>query len=135
MNRPISNCKKQMKANRQGATSVEFAFMVPVIFLMFIGAIELTRLNFIRQTAANACYEGARKAITPGGTDADARTEALRIMTLLGVGNGATATVATTDTTVNVSVSIPVNQNSWGISRFSSGLNVTQSCMLTKEQL
>ena len=53
---------------RRGATLVEFAIVVPVIFTLFLGAIEMTRLNFIRHSASNAAYEGARKAIVPGSS-------------------------------------------------------------------
>ena len=125
--------RQKSKRNRLGASTVEFAIMVPIIFTMFIGAIELTRLNFIKQTAANACYEGARKAVTPGGTNTDAQTEASRLLNMLGVGNGASVTVSSTIDKVTVSVSVPVNQNSWGVCRFSSGINVNSSCTLSVE--
>ncbi len=124
---------KQKKNARTGATAVEFAFMVPIIFTMFIGSIEVTRMNFIRNTASNACYEGARKAVSPGATNAEAETEARRLVNTLGVGNGATVNVTSTPDTVTVSITIPVNQNSWGITRFTTGLNVTQSCRLSRE--
>lgn len=100
---------------------------------MFLGAIELTRLNFIRHTAANAAYEAARKAIVPGNTVLDAQTEALRLLNTLGVGNGASVVVDPTLNRVTVTVTIPINQNSWGLTRFTGGLNVTQSCGLTLE--
>lgn len=124
---------RRNRSQRKGVTAVEFAFVAPVIFALFIGAIEITRLNFIRNSAANAAYEGARKAVTPGSTSDDARNEALRLLTILRVGNGASATVTTTTSTVNVLVRIPVNQNSWGLTRFSSGMNIEQSCMLSRE--
>lgn len=118
---------------RCGATTVEFAVVVPIILTMFLGAIELTRMNFIGQTAANAAYEAARKAIVPGNTVQDAQTEALRLLNTLGVGHGATVVVATTLNRVTVTVTIPIGQNSWGLTRFTGGLNVTQSCGLTLE--
>ncbi len=121
------------RSQRKGVTAVEFAFVAPIIFALFIGAIEITRLNFIRNSAANAAYEGARKAVTPGSTSNDARDEALRLLNMLRVGNGATATVTMTTSTVNVLVRIPVNQNSWGLTRFSRGMNIEQSCMLSRE--
>lgn len=123
------------RSARSGTTSVEFALMMPIIFTLFLGAIEITRLNFIRQTAANASYEGARKAITPGSTVADAQAESLRLLRMLGVGNGANASILSDATSVTVTVTVPVNQNSWGISRFTSGINVTNTCKLTRETL
>lgn len=112
---------------------VEFAIVVPIILTMFLGAIELTRMNFIRQTAANAAYEGARKAIVPGNAVQDAQTEALRLLNTLGVGNGASVAVTKTLSQVTVTVTIPISQNSWGLTRFTGGINVTQSCGLTLE--
>jgi Flp pilus assembly protein TadG len=125
--------RKQKKHARTGATAVEFAFMVPVIFTMFIGSIEVTRLNFIRNTVSNACYEGARKAVSPGSTTAEAQTEAKRLIDTLGVGRGANVNVTSTPDTVTVTITVPVNQNSWGVTRFTSGINVTQSCKLSRE--
>ncbi len=118
---------------RRGATTVEFAIVVPIIFAMFLGTIEMTRLNFIRHSAANAAYEGARKAIVPGSTAAEASAEASRLMTAVGVGNGVAVAVSTTTDSTTVTVTVPVNQNSWGAARFSSGMTITQSCTLSKE--
>jgi len=124
---------RRKQRTRSGATTVEFAIVVPIILTLFLGSIELTRLNFIRQTAANAAYEAARKAIVPGNTAQDAHTEALRLLNTLGVGQGATVAVASTLNRVTVTVTIPISQNSWGLTRFTGGLNVTQSCGLTLE--
>jgi len=100
---------------------------------MFLGAIELTRLNFIRQSAANISYEAARKAIVPGNTDQDARTEATGLLSALGIGNGSTVAITSTLTRITVTVTVPTGQNSWGISRFSGGTNISQACTLTRE--
>lgn len=112
---------------------MEFAIVVPVIFTLFLGTIEMTRLNFIRHSAANAAYEGARKAIIPGSSYTEATDEAMRLMQAVGVSNGVTANLTTLNDTMTVTVTVPVNQNSWGALRFSSGMIVTQSCTLTKE--
>ncbi|MGN6136634.1 MAG: TadE/TadG family type IV pilus assembly protein [Aureliella sp.] len=120
-------------ARRTAATTVEFAIVVPIIFAMFLGTVEITRLNFIRHSAANAAYEGARKSIVPGSTTQDGKNEALRLMNAVGVGNGVSVTVSNTDTAVTVSVNVPVNQNSWGVAKFSSGMNIAQSCTLSRE--
>jgi Flp pilus assembly protein TadG len=120
---------------RAGAAAVEFALVAPIIFLMFCGAIEITRLNFLRHSANNACYEGARKAVIPGASSTAASDEALRLLNSVGCGRGASASVELLPTTVTVSVVIPVPMNSWGLLRFSSGMNVTQSVTLSREVL
>ncbi len=119
--------------NRTGATAVEFALMVPIIFTLFMGGIEITRLNFIRQSVSNAAYEGARKAVMPGGTVSDAQTEAQRLLTILRISNGATYTATIDTDKVTMRVVVPVSQNSWGITRFCSGMNVSQTVTLSRE--
>ena len=121
------------RSKRVGSAAVEFALSVPIIFLFFIGAIEITQLNFLRHTASNAAYEGARKAIVPGGTPNDARSEALSLLSAMGIANGATATVNQTAGSVEVTVVIPASSNTWGLSTFSSGKQVTQTCRLQRE--
>ncbi len=121
--------------SRRGATTVEFALIVPIIFTMFLGAIEMTRLNFLRHTAANAAYEAARTAIIPGGTETDARNKALALLSAVGASNNVTIAYESTSSFVNVTITIPVNKNSWGIGRFSSGMNLIRSCKLSREML
>lgn len=124
---------RRLRQRRRGVTAVEFAIVAPVIFGLFIGAVEITRLNFIRNAAANAAYEGARKAVTPGSSASDASDEALRLLNILRVGRGSTVDVDMGASTVTVQVNIPVNQNSWGLTRFSSGMDIEQSCTLSRE--
>lgn len=133
LGRPRARVAKRRTLRRRGATTVEFAIVVPIIFAMFLGTIEMTRLNFIRHSASNAAYEGARKAIVPGASTSDASTEALRLMRAVGVGNGVTANVTSTTDSMTVTVLVPVNQNSWGVAKFSSGMVISQSCTLTRE--
>ncbi|MCC6509829.1 MAG: pilus assembly protein [Pirellulaceae bacterium] len=125
--------RRSNSQRRRGATTVEFAIVVPIIFAMFLGTIEMTRLNFIRHSAANAAYEGARKAIIPGSSFTEATDESLRLMRAVGVGNGVTASLTTLNDTMTVTVTVPVNQNSWGAARFSSGMTITQACTLSRE--
>lgn len=118
---------------RAGAVAVETAIVVPLVFLLFLGSLEMTAVNFARQTAGNASYEAARKLIIPGGTEADARAEGLRIMNLVGVGNSAVVTISQDDTTATATVAVPASSVSWGLLRFTSGITIRQSCTLTKE--
>jgi Flp pilus assembly protein TadG len=118
---------------RRGALTVEFAIVAPLIFLLFLGGLEMTSLNFVRQTAGNASYEAARKAIIPGGTIAQAQTEGLRLMNSLGVGTGAVVTVTQTPQQVTATISVPAANHSWGLVRFCGGLTLRQSCTLTRE--
>lgn len=118
---------------RRGATTVEFALVVPIILLMFFGAIEMTNLNMIRHTAANAAYEGARKTIVVGGTEDHARAEVLRLLGIVGIANGVVVDVDQWPDRVRVAVNVPVSENSWGLGRFTAGTTVTQACTLRRE--
>lgn len=123
----------QRPPDRRGATAVEFALVVPIIFTLFIGAIEMTRMNYIRHSAANAAYEGARAGIVMGGTDSECSKTAIDLLKTVGVKHGVNVQVASNPTSVNVTVSVPLDQNSWGLGRFTSGVNITQSCKLSKD--
>ena len=116
-----------------GTVAVEFAVILPIVFLLFLGCLELTAINFARQTAGNASYEAARKMIIPGGTSADAVAEGLRHMKNQGMGTGATVTTSQDQTSVTATVSVPASSVSWGLIRFTGGISLRQSCTLTKE--
>lgn len=124
---------KARRSTRSGATTVEFAFVVPIIFTLFLSAIEMTRLNFIRHTVANAAYEGARAAIVPNATTEDAIDRAQDLLTDVGCGFGATITAVVNSTGSEVTVSVPIDQNSWGLGRFTAGVNLSRTCKLSKE--
>lgn len=126
--------RQQGVTHRWGAVTVEFAVVVPVIFLLFLGGLELTSLNFARQTAGNASYEAARKMIVPGSTVTQAKAEGVRQMALAGLTSGVTVDISESTSSVTASVSIPASKVSWGLTRFSSNLILKQSCTLTKEQ-
>lgn len=131
--RHFRNSATAAPKDRRGALTVEFAIVAPLIFLLFVGSLELTALNFARQTAGNASYEAARKMIIPGGTVAQAQAEGIRVLTALGIGNGATVTVDDELTEVTVTIAVPAENVSWGLTRFCYGMTLRQSCTLTKE--
>lgn len=125
--------RKGARSDRAGAVLVEFAFVIPIILVLFLFAIEVTNLNMIRHTAANAAYEGARQAIVAGGTEDDARDEVLRLLDIVGISTAAVVDVDQWPDRVRVTVSIPVHLNSWGISRLVPGTAITHGCTLQRE--
>jgi hypothetical protein len=58
------------KARRGGATTVEFAFVAIMLFMMLFGIFEYGRFLFMYHLTTNACRDGARFACvrTNGGT-------------------------------------------------------------------
>jgi Flp pilus assembly protein TadG len=109
------------------------ALVSPIIFLMFLGAIELNNLNFVRNSAANAVYEGARAAMVSGGTSGDGSAAVMAYLAKVGVDNGVAVNVSVSAQDVTVSVTIPMQLNSFGISRFTTGYNVSQTITLSRE--
>lgn len=130
-----SRCRlnRRYARERTGATAVEFAVVAPVIFLLFLGAIEMTRLNFLRHTAANAAYEAARNAIVPGGNAEDAKERALSLLAAVKADRGVDIRFTEAPDRVAVTVVIPMHMNSWGVTRYTSGFRITESCTLSRE--
>ncbi len=73
------------KRARRGATLVEFALVVPILFLLFFAAVEFARVAMIRHTVDNAVYEAARVAIIPGATQDEAIREARKLLNAVGI--------------------------------------------------
>lgn len=122
---------------RGGATTVELALVLPVLFLFVFGAFEFSRLNMLKHLAGVAAYEGAREGIVIGATTADVTAQ---VNTILAAGSVIDATITTTPATitastteVQVDVSIPVAGNFWVLPAYASGA-VTGNCRLSTER-
>ena len=123
--------------NRRGATLTEFAFVAPLLFLLFFAAFEFCRVAMIRHTADNAVYEGCRLAIIPGATSLDAESETRRIMSSLGVTNVRVAVSPTTfgESTeeVTVKIEVPLNENSFVPNHFVAGPAIVRELTMRRE--
>jgi Flp pilus assembly protein TadG len=51
------------RGQRRGAALVEFAMVVPVVFLFMFGLIELSRMVMVQQSLTNAAQRGCREAM------------------------------------------------------------------------
>jgi Flp pilus assembly protein TadG len=123
--------------DRSGAAAVEFALTAPILFMLLFTAIELGRMNMIRQTANNAAYEAARKCVVPGATVADGEAAGLAILQSIGV-QGATVDVQPdpidNDTPqVTATVTVPFNNNVWSSPVLSKNKSVTATCQMTRD--
>ncbi|MGL4550139.1 MAG: TadE/TadG family type IV pilus assembly protein [Gemmataceae bacterium] len=76
---------------RTGTALIEFAFVVPVLFLILLGIFEYARLLFTWQLLHNAAREGARYAVVSVETATTAQVRAYVNEYL--AGQGATAFV------------------------------------------
>ena len=122
---------------RKGTTTVEFAMTVPLVFLLFFGAIDFSRYNMLLHSIDNAAYEGARRGIVPGATTDEVRDEVERLLAVVGA-RAATIEIQPdeirSDTeNVTVSISLPMNVNAYLAPRFLNGKTVDASCTLVTE--
>ena len=68
--------------NRRGIATVEFALVVPLVFLVVLGLCEWCRFEMIRQVTSTATFNAARLASIPGATEAEIET---KVNTTLGI--------------------------------------------------
>ncbi len=120
-----------------GATTVEMAIVLPVIFLITMASIELTRGSILRHVVDNAAYEACRNVIVPGATTAEANAAAAKVLSPFGI-NSFSVTVTPspileTTTQVTCRVTAPVAANMWGAPKFLVGTNfVGQSTLIAE---
>jgi Flp pilus assembly protein TadG len=124
---------------RKGATAVEFAIVAPVFFVLLLTSIEFSRLNVIRHSADEAAYEGARTAMVPGATAAEAVAAANEILNIVGAKDAAVdidPPVIDEDTdAVTVTISIPLNSNGWILPKFTRNRVLERDATLRTERV
>ncbi|MEZ6126074.1 MAG: TadE/TadG family type IV pilus assembly protein [Planctomycetaceae bacterium] len=134
----LSSHRNRRPSRRRGATIVEFAFVAPVFFTLLFAAIEFASLSTIRNTCNNAAYEGARKLVIPGAVADTGKTEAERIMGIVGV-DTLTVTVTPsviddTTTSVTVRVEVPYADNAMFVPIFTGNVTLTAEVTLKTER-
>lgn len=125
------------QVKRRGALTVEFALTVPIVFTVFFGCLEISRMNMIRNTQNNAVFEAARTICVPGGTVAQGTSVAQTLMSSVGVNN---ATISVTPnpitnltTSVTVTISTPLTSNLYLTPVFLSNITLQSTCTLKCE--
>ncbi len=58
-------------AKRRGAATVEFAICLPALIALTIGTIDICSMMFLKESIKLAAYEGARRGVGRGRTNAD----------------------------------------------------------------
>ena len=101
---------------RRGATVVEFAMVVPILFLLVFGMIEFGRYVMLQQIAITSTREGSRKAAL-GTTTSDQQVETV-VRDYLAAG-GVQSSVA------NDPSKVIVNVNPSNLSGMASGTPIT----------
>jgi Flp pilus assembly protein TadG len=126
------------KRERRGVAVVEFALTAPIFFLFVLAAFEFGWMNVLRHTADNAAYEGARAAMVPGATAAEATAKANSILGVVRARNAkvtVTPSVITPSTTeITVDVDVPMGSNSLVLPRFTSKTTLHSESTLRTER-
>ena len=121
---------------RCGATVVEFALVTPVVFVIFFGAVEFSRVNVVRHTIDVAAYEGARRGIVPGATAADVEARVAEVLSNVAIANSTvTVTPATLEGSSDVTVDVltPMNNNGFISGTFMKGQTLSGQSTLARE--
>ncbi len=133
--RPAAN---QRRYCRSAATTVEFAVIAPLLFMVLLGSLEFARVNQVMNATSFSAYQGCRQAIVPGATASAATTEVNRVLSANLISSGTVtvnpSTITNSTETVTVTVAINLDSVCWIIPRFTTGKTITRTCTLTREK-
>ncbi len=127
---------------RHGAAVVEFAVVAPLLFMLTLGMMEVSRMVMVKQLLVNASREGARLAVLPGTSTNEVLTLVSQELTATSV-NGVNIQVQPADlssaavgTPVTVSLDVDAATVSW-IPKplFSFNQTLSASTTMRKESL
>ena len=99
-----------MVRKERGAAAVEMAIVLPLLLLVVGGLVDFGRAYYINVVITNAAREGARVAVLPGYSVADAKQRACSYMqtgglpVVAGCPNGSIGTVDVIDVTIPMAV-------------------------------
>jgi Flp pilus assembly protein TadG len=121
----------------RGATMVEFALVVPIVFILFFAVVEFARVAMIHHSIDNAVYEAARTAIIPGGTATRAQDEARRLLNIVGVSRPSIVvtpqTIVRETPAVTVRITVPLDANSFLPLQYFAGRSLVRELTLRRE--
>ena len=73
--------KSDYRSRERGSAMVEAAITIPLLLVLMVGIFEVGRAYQTWQVLTNAAREGARFAVTPSGTSANATALIRQFMT------------------------------------------------------
>ena len=137
---PTARRKNRRRSTlRRGVATVEFAFSVSIVFMLFMGMIEVTRFHVVRHSLDQAVYAGARIGIVPGATASQVEASVTARLASAGVVN---PTITVTPAIINsstmaitVQASIDCAENSWTLPRFFENQTITAEITLDHENI
>jgi Flp pilus assembly protein TadG len=111
------------KRRQRAATTVEFALVAPLFFLMVLGLIELGRGLMVKHLLTNAARQGCRVGVVEGKGNSDINAAVSTVLAPLGI-SAETVSVQVNDGSgdarfavafneLTVKVSVPVSAVTW----------------------
>lgn len=123
---------------KRGAVIVEMAMVLPIIFLLVAGFLELSRVSMLRHAADTAAYEGARAGVVAGAQSQDAIDAAQALLNATQLRGGEVQVIPTqileSTPSIVVIVKIPVANNTWIPPFFFKNTKVVSSVTLITER-
>jgi Flp pilus assembly protein TadG len=125
---------------------LEFAFVVPILIAMAVGALEVARAITVRQVLSDAVRKGCRTAVLPSGTNAAITQDVNNVLTLNNInasaatptilvnGQSVDASTAKQNDQISVKVSIPFSAISWTSPIFLKNSNVESVTLVMLRQ-
>lgn len=139
---PLKLCQRsrsRIAEKRRGTVVVELAIVAPILVVIFLGMVEVSRGIMVQQIITNAAREGAREAIMEGATISDVQTSVTEYLANSTI-SGATVSVTPDPTVVvarqgiTVTVNIPYANVMWlSAGYFGSGDILSASCTMRCE--
>lgn len=133
--------KRRSCFNRDGATLVESALILPFFLLLIFSSVEFTRMSMMRNLTQDAAYYAARTAMVPGATADEAEAEARRILGYLGTDaaqvfvNESTGGVLDENSDViEVRIVVPLDQNTLIFPQFTQGMTFESTARMRSER-
>jgi Flp pilus assembly protein TadG len=133
----MKHLKKQSRTGREGAVAVEFALVLPLLFLVLFGFFEISRASMIQHATEAAAYEGARAGIVPGATQQEVENQVAFVLNSVGVNdftvNVEQNVVVGPDLKIRVTVNVPFSATTTGTLLFGAGTSFTGQTLLAQE--
>ena len=138
----LNRGRSRRDRQRQGAATIEFACILPVLVVLTIGTIDLCSMMFLKESITLAAYEGARRGVSRGHTNADAFQRITEFLDERDISydGGSVCTVsspgfdgADTLENVTVTVQVPCSGNLLIPSQWFDDLTLSASVTMRKE--
>ena len=137
----ICRCSRSRIAERRrGSAVVELAIVAPLLVMIFMGMVEVSRGIMVQQILTNAAREGARESIMEGASTSDVQTTVTQYLADTAI-PGATVSVTPDPTAaaprqqITVMVSVPYANVKWLVTPvfFGSGAELSATCSMRCE--